>query len=263
MGGMDDSSNPDQVKTSYLEPAVEAALAGKPPETAEAPAIGCRVRYARERRRTKQIGGLASAWHCSRAAWPSRIAVPVLVRAASRTSSLALESGLQTAEFHLTTAATVGYKSKQNQNSSSKFTQFPVEFSIRIRVLILRSRGGVCVSRTLQQRRVGQTDAPGPQPGDARAAAGRGRRARCRAGLRQRHGFRNRPPRQLVGRRDVRPLQRQGLAAGLPARAVLRAGDGHGRHGARPGALGRGLDRRDPRPRRCRFWCTSITRSAA
>jgi len=30
-------------------PAVEAALNGKPAETAEAPAIGCRVRYARER----------------------------------------------------------------------------------------------------------------------------------------------------------------------------------------------------------------------
>ena len=53
MGGMDDSSSVDQVKNHYLEPAVEAVLAGSTPETAEAPAIGCRVRYARERRRAE------------------------------------------------------------------------------------------------------------------------------------------------------------------------------------------------------------------
>ena len=53
MGGMDDSSDPDQVQHLYLEPAVEAALAGKAAETSEAPAIGCRVRYARERRRKR------------------------------------------------------------------------------------------------------------------------------------------------------------------------------------------------------------------
>jgi hypothetical protein len=50
MGGMDDSSNPEMVKQHYLEPAVEAALAGTSPEVTEAPAIGCRVRYARQRR---------------------------------------------------------------------------------------------------------------------------------------------------------------------------------------------------------------------
>jgi peroxiredoxin len=50
MGGMDDSSNVEMVKLSYLEPAVEAALAGKQPETTEAPAIGCRVRYDRKRK---------------------------------------------------------------------------------------------------------------------------------------------------------------------------------------------------------------------
>jgi peroxiredoxin len=49
MGGMDDSSQAADVKHNYLEPAVEAALAGKQPATTEAPAIGCRVRYARER----------------------------------------------------------------------------------------------------------------------------------------------------------------------------------------------------------------------
>jgi peroxiredoxin len=51
MGGMDDNSNPAEVKRNYLEPAVEAVLAGKQPATTEAPAIGCRVRYARERSR--------------------------------------------------------------------------------------------------------------------------------------------------------------------------------------------------------------------
>lgn len=51
MGGMDDSSNVDTVQTNYLVPAVEAALSGKQPEVAEAPAIGCRIRYARERRK--------------------------------------------------------------------------------------------------------------------------------------------------------------------------------------------------------------------
>jgi peroxiredoxin len=50
MGGMDDSSMPAMVQHDYLVPAVEAALAGKPPQVAEAPAIGCRVRYNRGRR---------------------------------------------------------------------------------------------------------------------------------------------------------------------------------------------------------------------
>jgi peroxiredoxin len=50
MGGMDDNSQAADVKTNYLDPAVEAALAGKQPATAEEPAIGCRIRYARERR---------------------------------------------------------------------------------------------------------------------------------------------------------------------------------------------------------------------
>jgi hypothetical protein len=43
------------VKKSYLEPAVEAVLAGKAPAVAEAPAIGCRVRYERERRVRKEM----------------------------------------------------------------------------------------------------------------------------------------------------------------------------------------------------------------
>jgi hypothetical protein len=51
MGGMDDSSNVATVKANYLNPAIEAALAGRQPEVAETPAIGCRIRYARERRK--------------------------------------------------------------------------------------------------------------------------------------------------------------------------------------------------------------------
>jgi peroxiredoxin len=54
MGGMDDNSLAYEVKKHYLEPAVEAALAGKAPDVAEAPAIGCRVRYERERRTRKE-----------------------------------------------------------------------------------------------------------------------------------------------------------------------------------------------------------------
>jgi peroxiredoxin len=50
MGGMDDSSNAANVKNRYLEPAIEAALKGEKPAKTETVAIGCRVRYARERR---------------------------------------------------------------------------------------------------------------------------------------------------------------------------------------------------------------------
>ena len=44
MGGMDDNSNAAEVKTRYLEAAVEAALAGDKPAVTEAPALGCRAR---------------------------------------------------------------------------------------------------------------------------------------------------------------------------------------------------------------------------
>ena len=50
MGGMDDNSNLAEVKNQYLEPAIEAALAGRKPATTETVARGCRIRYARERR---------------------------------------------------------------------------------------------------------------------------------------------------------------------------------------------------------------------
>jgi len=51
MGGMDDNSNPAEVKANYLDPAIAAVLSGMKPETAETVARGCMVRYARERRR--------------------------------------------------------------------------------------------------------------------------------------------------------------------------------------------------------------------
>ncbi len=50
MGGMDDSSDPKRVKTRYLEPAIQAVLAGEKPETAETVARGCRIRYVSRRR---------------------------------------------------------------------------------------------------------------------------------------------------------------------------------------------------------------------
>lgn len=51
MGGMDDNSNASQVKRKFLEPALEAVLAGETPVAAETLARGCRIRYARERRK--------------------------------------------------------------------------------------------------------------------------------------------------------------------------------------------------------------------
>jgi thiol-disulfide isomerase/thioredoxin len=51
LGGVDDQSNPQLVKKKYLEPALEAVAAGKKPAIAETAAIGCAIRYERERRR--------------------------------------------------------------------------------------------------------------------------------------------------------------------------------------------------------------------
>lgn len=51
MGAMDDNTDAAGVKTKYVADAVAAALSGKSPETAETPARGCAVRYARERRK--------------------------------------------------------------------------------------------------------------------------------------------------------------------------------------------------------------------
>lgn len=53
MGGMDDNSDVKRVKVRYLEPAIEAALAGEKPEVTETVARGCRIRWARRRRKKK------------------------------------------------------------------------------------------------------------------------------------------------------------------------------------------------------------------
>ena len=49
LGGIDDNSQAGEVKKAYLSDAIEAALAGKTAATGEAPAIGCRIRYTRQR----------------------------------------------------------------------------------------------------------------------------------------------------------------------------------------------------------------------
>jgi peroxiredoxin len=52
MGAMDDNSDPAKVAKHYVEQAVEAALKGGTPGTTEtAAAAGCRIRFARERRK--------------------------------------------------------------------------------------------------------------------------------------------------------------------------------------------------------------------
>jgi len=50
LGAMDDSPDGKKITKRYIEDAVAAALAGKTPETAETPAVGCAVRYVRERK---------------------------------------------------------------------------------------------------------------------------------------------------------------------------------------------------------------------
>lgn len=47
MGAMDDTSIAANVKVSFLDLAVQAALKGEKPETTETLARGCRIRYAR------------------------------------------------------------------------------------------------------------------------------------------------------------------------------------------------------------------------
>lgn len=50
MGGMDDNSNPKLAKKQFLQDAIEAVSAGKKPAVQETVAIGCRVRYVRQRK---------------------------------------------------------------------------------------------------------------------------------------------------------------------------------------------------------------------
>lgn len=49
LGAMDDSPNGKKITKKYVEDAASAALAGKLPETTETPAVGCVVRWKRER----------------------------------------------------------------------------------------------------------------------------------------------------------------------------------------------------------------------
>jgi len=48
MGAMDDKSKASDVRENYLEPAIEAALAGKAAPKGETIARGCRIRWLRE-----------------------------------------------------------------------------------------------------------------------------------------------------------------------------------------------------------------------
>jgi peroxiredoxin len=50
LGAMDDGPDGKQVTKRYLDDAVAAALTGKSPEVAETPAVGCAVRYVKERK---------------------------------------------------------------------------------------------------------------------------------------------------------------------------------------------------------------------
>jgi peroxiredoxin len=51
MGGFDDQSSAALVKKRYLEDALKQIQQGKPPATKETVAIGCMIRYERERRK--------------------------------------------------------------------------------------------------------------------------------------------------------------------------------------------------------------------
>jgi thiol-disulfide isomerase/thioredoxin len=50
LGAFDDSPDGKKVTKRYVEDAVAATLSGKTPEVTETPAVGCAVRYARERK---------------------------------------------------------------------------------------------------------------------------------------------------------------------------------------------------------------------
>lgn len=53
LGAMDDSPDGKKIEKRYIEDAIAAILAGKTPEVAETPTVGCAVRYVRERRTKK------------------------------------------------------------------------------------------------------------------------------------------------------------------------------------------------------------------
>jgi thiol-disulfide isomerase/thioredoxin len=50
LGAMDDSPNGKQITKRYLEDAIAAALTRRTPEITETPAVGCAVRYVKERK---------------------------------------------------------------------------------------------------------------------------------------------------------------------------------------------------------------------
>lgn len=54
MGGLDDNSNSKLAKNNFLEAALDSVLKGHKPKTAETVAIGCMIRYERERRRKSE-----------------------------------------------------------------------------------------------------------------------------------------------------------------------------------------------------------------
>ncbi len=53
MGAIDDSPDGKSVKHQYVSDAIAAALAGKTPEVAETPPVGCLIRFAKARRGKK------------------------------------------------------------------------------------------------------------------------------------------------------------------------------------------------------------------
>ena len=50
IGAMDDSPDGKNITKHYLEDAIAATLAGRQPEITETPAVGCTVRYVKERK---------------------------------------------------------------------------------------------------------------------------------------------------------------------------------------------------------------------
>jgi peroxiredoxin len=57
MGGLDDSSNAKLAKQNFLAAAIDSVVKGQKPKTAETVAIGCMIRYERERRKKTDTAG--------------------------------------------------------------------------------------------------------------------------------------------------------------------------------------------------------------
>jgi len=51
LGAMDDSPDGKKITKRWVDDAIAAALAGKLPETTETPAVGCAVRYVKDRKK--------------------------------------------------------------------------------------------------------------------------------------------------------------------------------------------------------------------